>query len=180
MAQESYRKEPKCKVCKSPLCDRIDHYINEGKSFQVIANWASEQFVGTSFSKINIRNHFRDHKKNTEKQIKFRKIRGRKDKKYEEPIKEKFREPPKKKIKKNKEKNEEKKEEYDLKNATKFLDTLINKVYKNLEENKIEPTITEAIKAIEIKERIIKKSPHEETLLNFVEKISDVHSKKRN
>ena len=129
------------------------------------------------FTKINIWRHNTKHRLegNLEKAPK----KGRKlEKEKTIPVKQKdkLKKPKKtkKKIIKNENLNSENIENENIENVhIVFLDDIIKKVKTRLDNNEIKPTITEAIKATELKLKIEKNSPYEDVLLNFVENISD-------
>ena len=58
---------------------------------------------------------------------------------------------------------------------TNFLDLVIEKVDKKIKSGKLKPTVSEAIKAAEIKAKIKEQSKFEKDLINFIMGISGEH-----
>ncbi len=176
-----YDRNARCKVCKSNLCDDIDEFLKKGESYQKIADWANKMDPDIKLSKVNIWSHNTKHRliNATEEEKKEKKV-GRKGgntrKILEKPLKVKKEKLPKiKKVKKSKNKKDKESKKNDIKpeKVTEFLDTIITRVKERIDNNEIKPTITEAIRATELKVKIEKDNPYEDVLLKFVEGISN-------
>lgn len=165
-----YKPNNRCKICTSDLKDKIDSFLEQGKSYRIIAEWVNKYRPDANISKPNISRHNTVHRLEGKKGTLKRGAVKKTDKKKNEKITDK----PIDNIKTNiVEDNEKNSVELDMDKTSDFLNTIINKVKERLENNEIKPTITEGIKATELKIKIDKGSPFESTLLNFLETVSE-------
>ncbi len=165
-----YKKNNRCKICSSDLREKIDSFLEQGKAYRVIAEWANKIEPELNLAKPNMWRHNTLHRlEGVDAKLKRGAVK-KTDKKKSEKIKEKVI----KKTKKKKDANKENKNpiELNMDKTSDFLNTIINKVKERLDNEEIRPTITEGIKATELKIKIDKGSPFESTLLNFLETVS--------
>jgi len=172
----NYDKNAKCKICRSNYCDRIDNMLENGHTYQNIINWTKKTDPDMKLSKSNISRHNSKHRlENDPEKIKtIKRGRNRKNEHRKLNIKENEKIPKETEIIENNEdeNNKKNKDETDKENTKLFLTQIIDSVKERIKNKQIKPTITEAIKAAELKIKIEKNSPFEDTLLNFVENIS--------
>lgn len=182
----NYNRNSRCKICNSNLNDEIDKLLEQGKSYQSICDWANNIEPDMNLFKKNVWSHNTKHRnqdnetkkpprKGRQKGIENEKIENVETKKDKKKIKKVVKKVIKKNIaqKNNDDKIKENETvELNLEKTTEFLDTIINKVKKRIDDGEIKPTITEGIKATELKIKIEKGSPYEEVMISFLEGIS--------
>jgi hypothetical protein len=172
---QEYKKSPRCKICRSNLVKEIDIHLENKKPYSKIADWANEIEPDLKLTKKNVWNHNNIHRLEGIKGNGLKKGRE-KGLKNETPIKIKkkiIKVVKKKKEPEKKEENKKDENKQDLGNAKRYLDELILKAHERLENGISIPTITEAVKAIELRIKIDKGNPIEDALLSFIESVVD-------
>lgn len=146
-----YKKKGTCALCKSKYLEETNKMLQDGVSQRDVINWLASQTPPFKFSGASMCRHKNYH---------FTKIE------VIEPIVEDDEEPD---ISKDQ-----------LIAMTDFLDLIINKVNSKIKNNQLKPTITEAIKAADIKSKIKEGSKVEKELLKFIVDISNGHNNQAN
>ncbi len=136
-----------CKICQSPHRAEIEHRIENKMVYSKISAWLLKQKPPEKISTRTISRHTSKHN--------FKIIMMDPDKK--------------------KDKNKSGASDAQIKTLTEFLDLVIEKVEKGVVDNKLVPTVTEGIKAAEIKAKIKEGSKWEHELVKFFMEVSQNH-----
>lgn len=174
-----YTKHGRCKICKCQYREDVDKYLEQGKAYNTIADWVNKQDPSLNINKKNVWSHNTQHRLQDPNATKPPRKGRKKGLENEKPIKNLTKPKKNNKTKTKKEnieyenKTTEKKptEPLDIDVATNYLDNLIRKANELLNQGMANVTITEAIKAIELKHKISKGSPYEKAMIDFIEKI---------
>lgn len=143
----AFRAYSKCKICTSPIRDKIDNMLASGKYTSTdIISFARP--YGLSLNKVNIFNHNHNHRAISIKEAEVAKATER--------------------ARKNSEKHEA-----ELVASSAFLQDIVNRVSDRIKNEKIIPTINEGLKAAEIQIKLKAGSPVEDVLLDFVEGLNN-------
>lgn len=158
------RRSKICFVCKSPYCDEIENRVLKGESKKEIVKWLKKKDPETKIKEINIRRHV--YHKHGFKFLQIKEDSKEEVEKKEHNISKSGRVSKKKNIKVK---------ESQVKSLVEFLDLVIDRVVKDINEKKLEPTVTEGIKAAEIKAKIKESSRYEKELISFFMEMSLSH-----
>jgi hypothetical protein len=136
---------PQCKICKSDLRPKIDKMLSEGISFPKIVKYAATN--GLSLGPSNVMTHNRKHRAITRKEIE-------KASAHEKTTRNA-------KIRYNKEIKS-------FVSASDFLNNVIARVHELIVTNKLELTVNDGLKAIELQTRLKEGGLLESSLINFM------------
>jgi hypothetical protein len=186
-------RHPNCKICQSGKVDEVDNMLAAGVTQPEIARWLNKHVKNKRavFKVNNVCNHNRKHRLPAMDELNFNPKLNFTHKKQdcrEKYPKEQFENLPKAPDEKSYHKDhdlppskstEEKARELIKKplilTTDQFLDLIINKVIEDIADGKMNPSVSEAVKAAEIKAKSKDSSDHEKTLLNFFMGISQEH-----
>jgi len=138
----------RCFICQSVHCANLDELIDQGKKFSFIRDWAIKQKPPLKINQSSFNRHRLKHR-------------------FSATVID---------IKKGK--REESVSETHVKSLTEFLDLVIDKVLSDLRKtgkDSLKPTITEAIKAAEIKAKVNEQSKFEKELVKLFMEVSQGH-----
>jgi len=139
------RTSTSCKVCRSKYRAEIEIRLKNKENGADISRWLLKQKPPEEISRHSIRNHFLKHG------FKMRVIDTDKEGNVTEI-----------------------KEEY-LESLNDFLDLVISKVQKGIKDNTLKPTVTEGVKAAEIKGKIKEGSKWEKEVIKYFLGVSEAH-----
>lgn len=147
-----------CKVCNSKFRKDIERLHSEGKKPFQIQIFLEDKDKNHNISRQSIRKHCKNHTFQIDKKIiTFQDVKKKSDDKKQEA-------------------SENNLSEEHLKGLNQFLDLVIDKVNTAVKDNKIKPTVSEGIKAAEIKAKIKEDSKFEKELVKFFTEVSTKHA----
>ena len=179
------RRHPACKICNSGFADQVDNMLASGIIQLEIARWLNEKKPGKNFTTKNISTHNCKHRLPSMRELNF-------ETNLNDPS------APQKENSKNSHKNLSngvnpepdtvKPPSEETKNLAQklaseklclsidqFLDLLINRATEDIVSGKVKPTVSEAVKAAEIKSKTKQDSDHEKKLLNLFVGMANDH-----
>lgn len=143
------RRSAQCKICCSPYHDEVNSMIEKGTSQKDVMSWLLSQENPINVSKATMSRHASKHNLNHLKIL------------------------PSDVTENTEEGKDPEISSGQVLAMADFLDLVISKVNKQVESGDLKPTITEAIKAADIKSKIKEGSKVEKELLNFIMEVSN-------
>lgn len=138
-------KNPQCKICQSRIRDKIDSMLSDNQSSTEIIKFAKSKDL--KISKNNIFTHKNKHKTITKADLEAEKSDRKSKKDFKKRVSNIV--------------------DYQL-----VLQEIVSRAFTAIQENKLKPSIMEALKAIELLQRSDHGSPVENAILNFIQGVS--------
>jgi len=161
--KQSPRRYNGCKVCASGLSSPINEMLARRVQQREIVRWANQQKPELLLSPANLCRHNKLHRPPSTLELSPTDLATIKSADTKKPLPA------------TNEAAEQAKDANTILALEDFLDLVIDKVQKAISDNSLIPTVTEGVKAAEIKAKIKSDSPFEKTLIQFFLGMSKDH-----